>query len=140
MPKTTPPHASTADFHSGQRGFTLIELIAVIIVLGILAAVIVPRYFDMTSKAQTTAYKSALSEAGARLGLAFSQYVVETNQRPSSLTNLANATLLGGTNLGAINIGDYDVAYSLSGSTVTMVLSTPGTTDHVATGTTPWPQ
>ena len=104
------------------------------------AAVIVPRYFDMTSKAQTTAYKSALSEAGARLGLAFSQYVVETNQRPSSLTNLANATLLGGTNLGAINIGDYDVAYSLSGSTVTMVLSTPGTTDHVATGTTPWPQ
>lgn len=39
-------------FHEDNHGFTLIELIMVIVILGILAAVVVPRYFDFTSKAE----------------------------------------------------------------------------------------
>lgn len=40
-----------------QRGFTLIELVVVIIILGVLAAVAVPRFTDLSGDARTAAGK-----------------------------------------------------------------------------------
>jgi len=40
---------------SNQKGFTMIELIVVIIILGILVAIALPKYFSMTDKAQEAA-------------------------------------------------------------------------------------
>jgi prepilin-type N-terminal cleavage/methylation domain-containing protein len=42
-------------FITGCRGFTLVELVAVIIVLAVLAAVAVPRYFDYRERAIASA-------------------------------------------------------------------------------------
>lgn len=44
--------------HRPSRAFTLVELIAVIVVLSILAAVAVPRYFDYRDRAQASAIVS----------------------------------------------------------------------------------
>jgi prepilin-type N-terminal cleavage/methylation domain-containing protein len=41
-------------------GFTLIELVIIILVLGILAAVAIPRYVDMAGEARESACKGAL--------------------------------------------------------------------------------
>lgn len=45
-----------------QKGFTLIEMLVVITVLGILAAIAVPLYKDHVSKAHRASAKSALME------------------------------------------------------------------------------
>jgi len=53
-----------ADAH----GFTLIELIAVMVVLAVLAGVAIPKYFDYADRAKTSALQGALG--GVRSGIA----------------------------------------------------------------------
>jgi prepilin-type N-terminal cleavage/methylation domain-containing protein len=50
-----------------QGGFTLIELVIIIVVLGILAAVAIPRYQDLTTEAKEAAARAALG--GIRSGI-----------------------------------------------------------------------
>lgn len=43
--------------HRNQRGFTIIEVIMIIVILGILAAIAIPRFVDLTGNPRATATK-----------------------------------------------------------------------------------
>lgn len=72
--------------HSARAGFTLIEILIVISVLGILATVAIPKYADMVRKSKEARTKSNL----AALRSAINIYYVQNLAYPVELESLAS--------------------------------------------------
>ena len=59
-----------------NKGFTLIEIIAVMVIFGLLAAIAVPRYVDLENNAKQKAIDTLTSEINARESLTWSKHKI----------------------------------------------------------------
>ncbi len=81
MPARTPsPHATARKW----RGFTLIELIVVMAIVGLLAAIAAPRYFNSLERAREASLRSSL----AVMRQAIDRFASDQGRYPDSLQEL----------------------------------------------------
>ena len=72
-----------------QDGFTMIEIIAVLILIGILAAVAVPKFLSMTEEAELKSVQGVKAELVSRANQYFAKYLL-TNDATGMPRTCAN--------------------------------------------------
>ncbi len=79
-----------------NKGFTLIEIVAILILIGILMAVAASKYFDMRDEAQKRAALATVAEAQSRINSVFAEKILsgetctDARDHASKLENIAD--------------------------------------------------
>jgi prepilin-type N-terminal cleavage/methylation domain-containing protein len=114
-----------------QRGFTLIELIATLVILGVIASIAVPKYYDLTREAKNRAALQAVTEGKARLSMNYAKLFLE-NGTPPGATNLVDA--VGATT----SVGDYTLSFSTLAASSDIKINASGKSGVLGVNSSVW--
>jgi len=91
-----------------QKGFTIIELVVVILLLGILAATALPRFIDVTDQAHDAVFESTVGGFTTGVSMYRAQYFA--NGQPTSVTIDGQAVAMNGNGYPQV-LGENDGAF-----------------------------
>jgi len=110
-----------------KNGFTLIEIIAVLVILGILAAVAIPKYMDIKNAASTKAAYGQIDEVRGRLNTALAGYMLSNaGAKPVTaqiLVDYINAINPNTCPAASTTEGDFTFQCSSAGTVVTISIT-----------------
>ena len=71
-----------------KKGFTLIELIAVLVILAVIALIVTPLVLNIVKKAKDSANKRSVDAYGKAVELAVATYLLDTGDYPTNMDDL----------------------------------------------------
>ncbi len=99
-----------------ERGFTLIELIVIIIILGILSVVAIPKYLDLRAEAEKGVAKGVTGALRGSVAILHAKYLIGGSTFAYGITDVTTG------------VDTEDITLASAGTAITATFTTSGNT------------